>query len=42
MIEWLRNDNNQKTTQDSTYIKENVSEIYNIHELPEGIFPIKK
>ena len=31
MIEWLRNDNNQKTTQESTYIKENMSEINDIH-----------
>ena len=31
---------NQKTTQDSTYIKENISEINDIDELPEVIFPI--
>ena len=29
---------NTKTTQESTYIKENVSEINDIVELPEGIY----
>ena len=39
MLEWLTNDGNQKNTQEYTYIKENVSEINDINELPEGIFP---
>ena len=41
MLEWLPNDGNQKTTQDSTFIKENMSEINNIDELPEYIFSKK-
>ena len=40
MLGWLPNDGNQKTTQDSTYIKENMSEINDINRLPEDIFPI--
>ena len=40
MIEWLPNDNNQKTTQESTYIKESMSDINDIVESPEGILPI--
>ena len=47
MLEWLINgkqstlplNGNKKTTQESTYINENVSEINDIVELPEGIFP---
>ena len=42
MPEWLHNNGNQKTTQESNYIKENMSEINDIVELPEGIFPINK
>ena len=38
MLEWLPNYGNQKTTQDSTYIKENMLEINDIFELPEGIY----
>ena len=38
MLERLSNEANQKTTQESTYIKENMSEINDIVELPEGIF----
>ena len=38
MLEWLHNDVNQKTTQESTYIKENMSEINDILELTKGIF----
>ena len=32
MIEWLPNNHNKKTTQDSTYIKENMLEINDIVE----------
>ena len=40
MLKLLTNDNNKKTTQESTYIKENISEINDTDELLEGIFPI--
>ena len=40
MLEWLTNTGNQKTTQESTYTKENISEINDIVELSEGILPI--
>ena len=40
MIEWLPNDVNQKNTQEYTWIKENMSEINDIGELPEVFFPI--
>ena len=38
MPEWLHNNGNQKTTQESTSVKENILEINDIIELPEGIF----
>ena len=38
MLKLLTNDNNKKTTQESTYIKENMSEINDILELTKGIF----
>ena len=41
MLELLLNDGNQKTKKYSTYIKENMSEINDIVELLEIIFPIK-
>ena len=31
---------NKKTTKESNYIKEIMSEVNNIKELPEGIFPV--
>ena len=37
MLKLLPNDGNQNTIQDSTYIKENMSEINYINELPGGI-----
>ena len=40
VFEWFTNDVNQKTTQYSTYIKVNMSEMDDIGELPKGIFPI--
>ena len=40
MIGLLPNDSNQKATQESTYIQENVLEINDIYKLREGIFPI--
>ena len=39
MLEWIPNNGNKNTTKDSTYIKENMSEINDIDELPESIFP---
>ena len=36
----LPNNGNQKTTHESTYKTENISELYDIDELPEGMFPI--
>ena len=38
MLEWLPNNGNQKTTQESTYLKENLSGINDIVELSEGIY----
>ena len=38
MLERLPHDGNQKTTQESTYIKENVLEINDIVELTKGLF----
>ena len=38
MLEWLPNYGNQNTTQESNYIKENISEINYIVELPEGVY----
>ena len=46
MIQWLLNckqstfplNSNQKTTQESTYKNENMSEINDIVEFPEGVF----
>ena len=40
MLEWLPNYGNQKTAQDSTYIKGDISEINDINEWPEVIPPI--
>ena len=42
MLEWLHNNGNQKTIQESTYIKENMSEINDIVEFPTDIFFILK
>ena len=42
MLEWFTNDKNQNTTQESAYIKEIMSEINDIIELPGGGFPISK
>ena len=42
MPERLPNYFNQKTTQESTYIKENMSEINDIIELPEVIYFLLK
>ena len=42
MLEWLPNYCNQKTTQESTYIKENMSEINDIIKLPESIYLLLK
>ena len=38
MFEWLPSYWNQKTTQESNYINENVSEVNEIVELPEVIY----
>ena len=38
MLKWLPNDGNQKITQESTYINENMSEMNYLVELSEGIF----
>ena len=38
MLEWLINYDNQNTTQEFTDIKENMSEINDIIELPEGVY----
>ena len=38
MLEWLPSYRNHKTTQESNYINENVSEVNEIVELPEGIY----
>ena len=38
MLEWLLNYGNQKTSQEYTYIKENISEINDIVELSKRIF----
>ena len=40
MLEWIPNNGNKNTTKDSTYIKENMSEINDIDELPEGFFSV--
>ena len=39
-LSWLPNNGNQKTTQESNYITEIMSEINDIDVLPEGIFPV--
>ena len=36
----LPNDGNQKTTHESNYLTEIMSEIYDINELPEVMFPV--
>ena len=36
----LPNNGNQKTTQESHYLTETISEIYYIKEVYEGVFPI--
>ena len=41
MLERLQNDGNKKTTQKPTEINQNMSEINDIVELPEGIFSDK-
>ena len=38
MLEQLSNDANQRTTHEPTYIKENMLEMNDIFELPEGVF----
>ena len=40
MLEGFPNDDNQNTTHKYTYIKENMLEINDIIELPEGVFNI--
>ena len=40
MLKWLPNDKNKNTTQESTYINNIMSEINDMDEWPEGIFPI--
>ena len=39
MLEYLPKNGNQKTTQESNYIKGNMSEINDIEELTKGNFP---
>ena len=41
MLKLLPNDGNQKTTKESTLIKEKMPEINDIIDLPEGIFSYK-
>ena len=36
----LPSNGNKKTTYESTYTTETISELYNINELPEGTFPL--
>ena len=36
----LPNNRNQNTTNNSTYTMETMSEIYDIGELPDGMFPL--
>ena len=40
MLECLLSNGNQNNSQESSYIKENVSEISDIVDLPESVFPI--
>ena len=42
MLSWLPNCGNQKTTQESTYRNENMSEINDIVELTEGMYLLLK
>ena len=36
----LPNNGNQETTHEKTYTTKTISELYNIKELPEGMFPL--
>ena len=40
MLERLPNYGSKKTTQESTYIQENISEINDTVELPESVFSL--